>query len=200
MPRTYLTMAIGGLSLAGFPLFAGFWSKDDVLAAATRAGPLLLAFGVITVFLTAFYPFRRFFLTFHGTLRGQAVLAVDTGSHPPEIDAETHDRPLHESDWWMTGPLIVLAIPALLIGFWGAPPPFGNSGFQRFLEGTAYVSVEPNWTLGGLGIVLAIAGIATAWVMYGARQVVTEPLARFGFAYELRARRYYLDELYMWLI
>src|SRR5229473_942457 len=116
MPRTYLTMAIGGLSLAGFPLFAGFWSKDEVLAAATRAGPILLAFGVLTVFLTAFYTFRMFFLTFHGAYRG---------------DAETHDAPLHESDWWMTGPLIALAIPALLIGFWGAPPPFGSDGFAR---------------------------------------------------------------------
>jgi NADH-quinone oxidoreductase subunit L len=198
MPRTYLTMAIGGLSLAGFPLFAGFWSKDDVLAAATRAGPILLAFGVITVFLTAFYTFRMFFLTFHGTFRGQAVLAVDTGSHPPEIDAETHDRPLHESDWWMTGPLIVLAIPALLIGFWGSP--LFNNAFQRFLEGPSFVSTEPNIVLAVVGAVLAIAGIATAWVMYGARQFVTEPLARFGFAYELLARRYYIDEFYMWLI
>src|SRR6266851_5672704 len=187
MPRTYLTMAIGGLSLAGFPLFAGFWSKDEVLAAATRAGPILLAFGVITVFLT-----------FHGTFRGPAPLAVGTRSHPPEIDAETHDAPLHESDWWMTGPLIVLAIPALVIGFWGSP--LLNNGFQHFLEGVQYAEVEPNVILAVVGAVLAIAGIATAWVMYGARQFVTEPLARFGFAYELLARRYYIDELYMWLI
>jgi NADH-quinone oxidoreductase subunit L len=200
MPRTYYTMAIGGLSLAGFPLFAGFWSKDEVLAAATRAGPILLAFGVITVFLTAFYTFRMFFLTFHGAFRGPAQLAVDVGSHAPRIDAETHDAPLHESDWWMTGPLIVLAIPAILIGFWGAPPPFGSNGFARFLEGTAYVNVEPNWPLAGVGAALAVAGIYTAWMMYGARQFVTEPLTRFGFAYELLARRYYIDEFYMWLI
>jgi NADH-quinone oxidoreductase subunit L len=51
-----------------------------------------------------------------------------------------------------------------------------------------------------VGAVLAVAGIATAWVMYGARQFVTEPLSRFGFAYELLARRYYIDEFYMWLI
>src|SRR5438105_3158826 len=66
MPRTYVTMAVGGLSLAGFPLFSGFWSKDDVLVAATRANPILLVFGIVTVFLTAFYTFRMFFLTFHG--------------------------------------------------------------------------------------------------------------------------------------
>src|SRR5438067_2199614 len=166
MPRTYLTMAIGGLSLAGFPLFAGFWSKDEVLAAATRAGPILLAFGVVTVFLTAFYTFRMFFLTFHGTFRGPAPLAVDTHTHPPEIDAETHDAPLHEADWWMTGPLIVLAIPALVVGFWGAPPPFGSNGFERFLEGSAFVAVEPNWCLAGFGGLLALAGPGTRALAY----------------------------------
>ncbi len=198
MPRTYFTMAIGGLSLAGFPLFAGFWSKDEILAAATRANPILLACAVITVFLTAFYTFRMFFLTFHGTFRGPAPLAVDTHSHPSEIDAETHAAPLHESDWWMTGPLIVLAIPALVIGFWGSP--LLNNGFQRFLEGSSFVDVPPNLTLAVAGAVLAITGIGVAWMMYGARQFVSEPLARFGGVYVLLARRYYIDEFYMWLI
>jgi len=192
-------MAIGGLSLAGFPLFSGFWSKDDVLAAAaTGGGPILLAFGVITVFLTAFYTFRMFFLTFHGTFRGPVREAIDTASPPPQHDAETHDAPLHESDWWMTGPLIVLAIPALVIGFWGSP--LFNNGFQHFLEGGAYRDVQPNLLLAVVGAVLAIAGIATAWMMYGARQFVAEPLARYGFAYTLLARRYFIDEFYMWLI
>src|SRR4051794_37385303 len=64
MPRTYWTMLIGSLSLAGFPLFSGFWSKDEVLAAAASgAGPILFAFGLITVFLTGVYTFRMFFLT-----------------------------------------------------------------------------------------------------------------------------------------
>src|SRR6202022_2903749 len=135
MPRTYWTMAIGGLSLAGFPLFSGFWSKDDVLAATARGGgPILLAFAVITVFLTAFYTFRMFFLTFHGSFRGPV---------------ESHDAAPHESDWWMTGPLILLAIPALVIGFWGSP--FMNSGFQRFLEGSTFVDVPPNLTLAVVG-------------------------------------------------
>src|ERR1700737_899670 len=58
MPRTYWTMLVGALSLSGFPLLSGFWSKDEVLAAATQANPILLAFAVITVFLTAFSTFR----------------------------------------------------------------------------------------------------------------------------------------------
>src|SRR5438309_3263925 len=200
MPRTYYTMAIGSLSLAGFPLFAGFWSKDDVLAAAaSRAGPILLAFGVITVFLTAFYTFRMFFLTFHGKFRGPVTAAVETvGHHPATIDAETHEAGLRESDGWMTVPLIVLAIPALLVGFWGSP--LFNSGFQRFLEGSNYVETQPNVVLAVLGAVLAIAGIGAAWAWYGARAYVTEPLTRFGMAYRVLNRRYYIDEFYMWLI
>jgi NADH-quinone oxidoreductase subunit L len=199
MPRTYWTMLVGGLSLAGFPLFAGFWSKDEILAAVAKSGgPILLAFGVITVFLTAFYTFRMFFLTFHGTFRGPVRAAVNPSSHPPEIDAETHQAGLHESDGFMTGPLIVLAIPALLIGFWGSP--LMNNGFQRLLEGSHYVDIPPNLVLAVIGAVLAVAGIGVAWMMYGARQFVTEPLARYGAVYTLLANRYFIDELYMWLI
>src|SRR5205807_1987953 len=166
MPRTCWTMAIGGLSLAGFPLFAGFWSKDDVLAAtASGGGPILLAFGVITVFLTAFYTFRMFFLTFHGTFRGPVAATLDTTHHPPELDAETHDpSSLHESDAFMTVPLMILAIPALLIGFWGSP--FFNNGFQQFLEGSAFHAAGLNVPLAAIGAVLAIAGIFAAWVWY----------------------------------
>ena len=198
MPRTYWTMLIGSLSLAGFPLFSGFWSKDEVLAtAANGAGPILLAFAVITVFLTAFYTFRMFFLTFHGEFRGP-VAAAATGEHPRGVEAETHQAGLHESDWYMTLPLIVLAIPALVIGFWGSP--FFGSGFQHFLEGSAFRDEPTNPILPILGSVLAIAGIAGAWAWYGARVYVTEPLLRFGRAYQILIRRYYIDEFYMWLI
>ena len=198
MPRTYWTMLIGSLSLAGFPLFSGFWSKDEVLAAAANgAGPILLAFAVITVFLTAFYTFRMFFLTFHGVFRGPVAAAV-TEAHPERVEAETHEAGLHESDWFMTLPLILLAIPALLIGFWGSP--FGGNGFQHFLEGSAFRDEPTNLVLPILGALLAIAGIGGAWAWYGARAYVTEPLLRFGTAYQILNRRYYIDEFYMWLI
>jgi NADH-quinone oxidoreductase subunit L len=202
MPRTYYTMLIGGLSLAGIPPLAGFWSKDDVLATVARSGQwVLLAFAVITVFLTAFYTFRMFFMTFHGSFRGPLQAAVDPTTHHPAVDAETHEPGLHESDWWMTGPLIVLAIPAVVIGFWGSPVPgLGNNGFQKFLEGAAFQDLAVNVPLAVLGAVLAFAGIGLAWTMYGARQFVTEPLARYGQIYTLLANRYYIDEFYMWLI
>ncbi len=211
MPWTWATMGIGALSLAGFPLFSGFWSKDEILAtAAEGAGPILLAFGVITVFLTAFYTFRMFFLTFHGAYRGAPSEAhhaagettdphqgspADAGHHGAEVERGIQ---IHESDWWMVGPLVVLAIPALLVGFWGSP--LGNNGFQRFLEGSEFHELQPNLVLAGVGAVLAIVGIAIAWGLYGARAYRTEPLARFGGLYTLLWRRYYIDEFYMWLI
>jgi NADH-quinone oxidoreductase subunit L len=157
---------------------------------------VLLAFAVITVFLTAFYTFRMFFLTFHGAYRGA----------PPEVHhqlgetTDPHAGVLHESDWWMVGPLVVLAIPSIVVGFWGAPPPFGNNGFQRFLEGAEYHELATNWPLAAVGAVLALGGIAIAWSMYGARAYSTEPLTRLGSIYNVLWRRYYVDEFYMWLI
>jgi NADH-quinone oxidoreductase subunit L len=200
MPRTYITMLIGGLSLAGFPLFSGFWSKDEVLAAtAAGASPVLLVFALVTVFLTAFYTFRMFFLTFHGEFRGSVHAAVEEHSHPERLDAETHEGGLHESDWWMTAPLIILAIPALLVGFWGSP--FGGNGFQRLLEGSEFHAAP--FTLSPvmlISAVLALAGIVVAYMVYGTRAYTAEPLLRFGAAYRVLNRRYYIDELYMWLI
>lgn len=198
MPRTYWTMLIGALSLSGFPLFAGFWSKDEVLAAAaTGAGPVLFAFAMITVFLTGFYTFRMFFLTFHGAFRGPVHAATEE-THPERLEAETHEGGLHESDGFMTVPLILLAIPALLIGFWGSP--LLNEGFQRFLEGSNFEAAAPNLVVTGVSAVLAIVGILAAWALYGARAYVSEPLLRFGGAYRVLNRRYYIDELYMKLI
>src|ERR671932_613032 len=135
MPRTYWTMLIGSLSLAGFPFFAGFWSKDEILAAAaTGAGPILLAFGIITVFLTAFYTFRMFFLTFHGAFRGPVEAAVETtGHHPAALDAETHVAGLHESDGWMTVRLIDIAA----IGLAAAVAVFDRQGLDGLVNGIA---------------------------------------------------------------
>ena len=197
MPRTYWTMLIGGLSLAGFPFLSGFWSKDEVLAEAPRANEVLFIFALITVFLTGFYTFRMFFLTFHGAYRGPVEAAVGE-AHSEHVEAETHEGGFHESDWFMTIPLIILAIASIFVGFWGSP--LLNDGFQRFVEGPNFEPVEPNIPLAILSSVLAILGIAAAWVWYGARAYVTEPLLRFGAAYRVLNRRYYIDELYMWLI
>jgi NADH-quinone oxidoreductase subunit L len=200
MPITYWTMLIGCLSLVGFPLFSGFWSKDEVLAADLDAGQIiLLILAAFTVFLTGFYTFRMFFLTFQGSFRGPVAATVEEGeNHPEHLEAETHEGGLHESDGFMTIPLIILAIPAALIGLWGSP--LLNYGFQRFLEGATYETIVPNYVLATISSILGIVGIAAAWGWYGAKVYETEPLLRFGSAYRVLNRRYYIDELYMWLI
>jgi NADH-quinone oxidoreductase subunit L len=98
----------------------------------------------------------------------------------------------------MTTPLLILAIPAVAIGFWGSP--FGNYGFQRLLEGSHFHEPVLNLPLTAVSALLAIAGIVGAWLVYGTREYVTEPLVRFGALYRIVNRRYYIDELYMWLI
>jgi NADH-quinone oxidoreductase subunit L len=189
-------MGLGALSLAGFPLFSGFWSKDEVLAqTALGGGPLLLAFAVITVFLTGFYTFRMYFLTFHGAYRGGEA----PGHRTPEPHEHAHTAQPHESDGWMTVPLIVLAIPAVLAGFWGAP--FLGNGFQKYLERQNFQEGVQNIPLMLLGAVLAIGGIAVAWLFYGMRTSYAVDFGRrFQPIYTLLLNRYYIDEFYMWLI
>jgi NADH-quinone oxidoreductase subunit L len=187
MPVTTGTMAIGALSLAGFPLFSGFWSKDEILAVTGESashglgtlGYVLLAFALITVFLTAFYTFRMIFLTFAGTYRG-------------------HHHP-HESPPVMTFPLIALAVPSLLVGIWGSP--WGGYGFQRFLEGAHFHEPVVNLPLMGASVALGLSGIGLAWAMYVSRAV--DPVkvgATIRGLYTLLLNRYYVDEFYMWLI
>ena len=151
---------------------------------------------MITVFLTAFYTFRMYFLTFHGRYRG----GEEPGHSTPEPHEHGHTtaRP-HESGGWMTVPLMVLAIPSVLIGFWGSP--FLGSGFQRYLEGANVQEATPNGLLAVLGAILAIAGIIVAWVFYGMRTNYAVAFGRtFRPIYVLLLNRYYIDELYMWLI
>ncbi len=188
MPVTTWTMVIGGLSLAGVVPFAGFWSKDEILAETVAStqhgfgslGMLLAAFAFVTVFLTAFYTFRMIFMTFAGEYRG-------------------HHHP-HESPAVMTWPLILLAIPAAIAGFWGAPY-VGDNGFQRFLEGAHFEAVPLNVGLAATSTVLALAGIGLAYLMYVSHAV--DPVAigaRFQGVYRVLLNRYYVDELYMRII
>lgn len=186
MPITFVTMLIGAISLAGIFPFAGFWSKDAIIAAvANRAAEpgnagygILLVFALATVFLTAFYMFRVIFLTFFGSFRGHG--------HP------------HESPAVMTVPLLILAVPSIIAGFWGSP--LGNDGFQSFIEGHP-VHEEINTGLAVLSTVLGLAGIALAYLMYVARAIAPEALSqRFSPIYTTLLNKYYMDELYQTLI
>ena len=189
-PITGITMTIAALSLAGIPPLAGFWSKDEILLAtyerATHGGGpifwLLFLFAMVTVLMTAFYMFRVVFLTFAGEYRGPA---------DPQY--------IRESPAAMTLPLVVLAVPSVLVGLWGAPP-LGNP-FGHFLEGAAFHGGEMNLPLALISTALAVAGIALAWAMYYARSISPVAMAaRFRPIYVTLFNRYWIDELYMWLI
>jgi NADH-quinone oxidoreductase subunit L len=188
MPITYWTMLIGAISSAGIPGFAGFFSKDAIIEAvhhSSTPGHLFAWLCVLlTVFVTAAYTFRLVFMSFHGQPRFEAA-------HPP-----------HESPAVVTVPLVLLAIPSVLAGYYVGPvvygaffgnamPPTGGDyhGVGAFML-HGFVSV-PFW--------LALAGIATAYLLYMKRTDLPKRIAtRLGPLYALVERKYGFDELYAW--
>ncbi|MDR7521873.1 MAG: NADH-quinone oxidoreductase subunit L [Armatimonadota bacterium] len=175
MPATYWSFLVGALALSGVFPFAGFWSKDEILAEALHRSPVLFALGALTSFLTAFYMFRVVFYTFAGT---------PCGHHP------------HESPPVMTRPLWVLAAFSAVVGLVGAPLP-GGSPFHHFLhlEGVEAVPFDAGLALISLGI--AGAGILAAAAVYHWRVVPSQSLRRAaGPLYGLVVHKYYVDELY----
>jgi NADH-quinone oxidoreductase subunit L len=117
MPVTAVLMLAGCLALAGFPLLAGFWSKDQILYSALNTYPLLGWIGVITALITAFYTFRLWFRVFMGPTEYQ----MGREHHGYEMDhaPDDHHHGPHEMPWLMNGPLVVLALGAILAGLFG---------------------------------------------------------------------------------
>src|ERR1700681_2629204 len=134
LPITYWTCLVGALALIGFPGSSGFFSKDaliDAVSLSHRTGSGYAYFCVLSgVFITALYTFRMFFMTFHGK---------------PRMDHHTQEH-LHESPWVVTVPLILLAIPSALIGWFTVAPML----FGKFFEGSIFVAPANN-VLAGLG-------------------------------------------------
>jgi NADH-quinone oxidoreductase subunit L len=202
MPWTYITFLIGGLSLAGiFPL-AGFWSKDEILGHALGHGGavsfIVFWLALISVFMTAFYMFRALFMTFEGDFKGGA-----------EADPEVHDDAhghvhLAESPAVMVLPLVVLAVPSVIIGF--LVNPTINLGIipahwlTHFFDQNPAVVVESeafNLPLAVISTALAAGGIILAYAMYKARAISPEAVgSAFKPIYVLLYRKYYFDELY----
>jgi NADH-quinone oxidoreductase subunit L len=195
LPRTHATYAIGCLALAGFPFFAAFWSKDEVLldaywaagfghpheevATSPLVGKLVLVSALLTAGMTAFYTFRMYFLTFWGRYRG-------------------HGTP-HESDSRMTVPLMVLAVPAVLVGYWNAPffPDGYNFSRVTAFVGKAYHEPELVPTVAGLSLLLFLAGIGLAYSIYGSGRPDRDPTLHMGVATTVFARKFFLDDLYL---
>jgi len=198
MPVTWITMMVAGLAISGIPPFAGFFSKDLVLAYTLSSGATWLwVLGVITVGLTALYMFRLLFMTFHGSSRVEPA-------HAPHI---------HEAPPVMRLPLIVLAVFSLIGGWVGLPEGvLWGDAFGRFLRPvtpTLTPGAGASIAAGGLppavasAIILAVAliGIAIAWILYLRTPELPERLAEnVRLLYRLLLRKYYIDEIYNLLI
>ena len=186
MPVTYWTLLIGAIASAGIPLFSGFYSKDAIIAAIGQSDTPGALFGYFCVtacvFVTAAYTFRLVFMAFHGQPRFDAA-------HPP-----------HESPPVVTVPLILLAIPSVVAGYVVGPVVFGDF-FGRAVPPTKgeFHGVW-DFTLHGLASLpfwLAVAGIATAYLLYMKRPGLPKRVARaFGPLYALVERKYGFDELF----
>ena len=183
LPITYWTFVIGSLALAGFPLTAGFFSKDEILIGAWTAGPLgrtLTVVGLLTAFLTAFYSFRLVFVAFWG---------------PSRVDPHVA-RQVHEPSPTMTVPLIVLAALAIVTGYLGIPgflsPALpGPMSLPPVHEGAASFAIMALATVMGLG------GIALAYVVYVLKPALPSILAQqWSSLYAGSLHKWYVDELY----
>lgn len=182
LPITYWTFVVGSLALAGFPLTAGFFSKDALLLAAWSSGALgqtLSVFGLLTALLTAFYSFRLVFVTFCG---------------PSRIDPHLVGR-IHEPSKTMTVPLLILAVLSVATGYLGIPeflaPVFPGGAEAGHHGGAAAIGIMAMATLMGL------AGIAAAYYVYVKEPGLPDLLAaRWKRAYQLSLHKWYVDELY----
>jgi NADH-quinone oxidoreductase subunit L len=188
LPQTNLTFLLGSLAIIGFPLLAGFFSKDEILAASFDYGPIVWVFGVLISVFTAAYMFRMYFLTFYGEFRGTA-------------DQKHH---LHESPASMTLPLWILAILSVIGGLINIPALFGGGQFLHHwldpvLKGEEHVmglSHSTEWTLMIVTTVIILSVLFWAYRTFvSGRQVPVEDDKLRGWKTVL-ANKFYIDDFY----
>jgi NADH-quinone oxidoreductase subunit L len=196
LPITYMTFLIGVLAISGIPPFAGFFSKDEILASAFEHNKVIWLLALIASLLTVLYMFRLLFLTFFGTTRA----TPDTLHH------------IHESPKSITIPLILLAVLSVTGGFMGVPEALGGSHWLRaFLAPVFATSIElveahhlshsTEYMLTGVVVALTVVVLAFAYARYViknhvpvAEEKITSPLQRILY------NKYYIDPLYDLLI
>ena len=198
MPITYWTALLGSLALIGFPGFSGFFSKDAIIGAVHNSSIygsgyayVLVTFGVL---ITALYSFRMFFLVFHG-------------KGPRDEHAKEH---LKESPWVVTVPLILLAIPSVVIGWMTIKPMLFGDWFKGVLtvlpehDALGKVGEHYNGQLGFIGhgmmeapFWLAMGGLFIAWFLYMKRPDIPQTIrTQFAWAYNMLDKKYWFDEVY----
>jgi NADH-quinone oxidoreductase subunit L len=174
MPVTSWTFAFGSAALAGIPPFAGFWSKDELLVAASEGHSVVFTLMLVTAVVTSFYTMRMVIKTFFGSYRG-------------------HGEP-HEAPAVMTAPLVALAFGTVTVGFLGAAFTQGVFFKWVFFEEPEAVTFVP-W-VAALSILAAGLGIVAGWYAYR-DQPEPDPVFQQGWISTLLVRKFYLDEVYM---
>jgi len=200
IPVTFRTMFVATLAIAGIPILAGFFSKDEILRQAWKYkdyGHYLWAIGFATALMTAFYMFRLMYLTFWS---------------PSRVTSHEVEHHIHESPTSMTWPLVILAFFSITAGWLGWPASLGGSNhFEKFLEpvfANATESETPPAGESGPGLIeyalmgLSVAAAGVGWLMasryYGnAEKGFTEPIAAAAPpVYDVLLNKYYVDEGY----
>jgi NADH-quinone oxidoreductase subunit L len=187
LPVTHITFLIGCLAISGIPPFSGFFSKDEILAAAYAANPIYWVLGVFGSGMTAFYMFRLYATTFLGTFRG----------------TEEQKNHLHESPLAIAIPLLVLAILAVIGGFVNVPEVLGgNASLHQFLspvlltEKVSELSSSTNYMLMGISVGVSALAILIALAKYIKKPELNEATG-LG---KVIANKWYVDEIYNALI
>ncbi len=215
MPVTWITSLLGSLALIGTPLFAGFYSKDSIIEAVKEShlpGAGFAYFAVLAgVFVTAFYSFRLYFLVFHGPERYDQNPDAHQEDHGHAHDDHGHhgsaQKP-HESPWVVTVPLVLLAIPSVVIGFMTIQPML----FGEFFKGAIFVDAAKHPAMEELAKIfhgpaqmalhglmtapfwLALAGVVLAYYMYLVNPALPAAIKRnCQPLFVLLDNKYYLD-------
>lgn len=208
MPLTWITSLLGSLALIGTPLFSGFYSKDSIIEAVHFSQLPASGFAYVAVlagvFITAFYSFRMYFLVFHGKERYDQ----NPDAHHDHHDDHHGDSTPHESPWVVTVPLLLLAVPSVVIGFITVMPMlFGDflkdaihvngvvhpamSGLAKLIHGPAELALHAFFTP---AFWLALSGVVVAWYMYLVNPAVPAAFKRaLQPIYTLLENKYYLD-------
>jgi len=225
MPITWITFLVGSLALIGTPFLSGFYSKDSIIEAvglSHLAGSGFAYFAVVAgVFVTAFYSFRLYFLVFHGKERfplhdshahddhAHEDLGSDNASH----DDHGHGGKPHESPWVVTVPLILLAIPSLVIGYFTIQPMLFGDYFKDaiYINAVAHPAMAElreefhgafAMAVHGLTTLpfwLAFSGVALSWFFYMKRPDIPAAIKeRFSLVYTILENKYGFDIFNDW--
>nr|WP_315185704.1 NADH-quinone oxidoreductase subunit L [uncultured Albidiferax sp.] len=212
MPITWITSLLGSLALIGTPLFSGFYSKDSIIEAVHLShlpGAGFANFAVLAgVFVTAFYSFRMYFLVFHGKERFDQNPDAHHGHDDHHGDHGHGDSKPHESPWVVTLPLVLLAIPSVIIGYFTLQPMLYGDFFKDaiFIDSDKHAAMKElaqefhgAWAMAvhaltTMPFILAVAGVATSYYMYMVNPALPAAIKRACQPiYSLLENKYYLD-------